>query len=626
MCGIVGVVNSTQKENNLSTINKMMELIKHRGPDDSGRFINKNKDVAFGHVRLSIIDIKGGHQPFISNDENFTIVFNGEIYNYIELREELLLKGYTFHSKSDTEVLLNGFIEYKEKVLTKLNGMFSFAIYDKNEDQLFIARDRLGVKPLYYTYSEEDKSLYFASELKAISESIKIDKTINPIALISFLRKGFVIPPLTIFTSIKKLSPAHYMIIDKNRNLTITKYWDIDITKMTFSKEKMRADIKDLLFDATKLRLRTDVKFGTLLSGGVDSTLVTSIAKRIDHNPIETFSSSFNIGERSFKYNQDAELAKKTAQSLKTIHHDFKVVNDESFFSEVKKSVYHMDEPHFAATNLTIMLLTKYIKDGSVKVVLDGSGSDEIFAGYDKYRYDKIISILKLIPDDIRNILFSHNKFKSIQLKTTPKNFSFERLFTWWGTFTLDELKEILNIDVKITNNQFEQIYMSVTTDKNFDSNEDMLQYMDIKYWLGESELMSMDKMSMANGIEIRSPFLDYRVVEYAMKIPFKHKINIFSQAGGKKILKDSFGQNLLPNEIKNRKKTGWFSPVHYWVKDFLWNEIVTTINKLPETGLFNANVLQYTTTYEAKNTQKIWNLFMFGLWYEIYIGYNNEK
>lgn len=615
MCGFVAIYSAESDAIDESILEKMRQKIIHRGPDDHGIYFSHQ--VGLAHNRLSILDLsKLGQQPLVSVDKKKWIVFNGEIFNFLEIKNELVNLGHSFISRGDTEVLLKAYEVWGEEVLKKLNGMFSFVIWDEEKRKFFCARDRMGEKPFYYYHAHG--IFIAASEIKAILAHPKVKKEICSEGFQLYMGLGFIPSPLTIFKNIYKLPPAHKVTVDQNQNLNIQSYWEIKNIPTKLSYEECKEKTAFLLRQSVKRRLLSDAPIGILLSGGIDSTLIAALSKEFSTEPINTFTSSFEVGARSFKYNQDADVADQTGKFFSSNHHRFSIGSDCDLLSSVKEAIYHRDEPNFVATNIAQLLICRYIKKTGVKVLLGGDGSDEIFGGYNRYQYDKWLDQLSLIPKKLRKgcLKLPLKKFKSLNTaleKSLLNPMSPDRFLTWWGIFSPEECRQYLNISYSRPE---EMLVSELVKNKQFISQQDAQLYFDQKWWLAESLCMSSDTMSKASSVELRSPFLDHELVEFAMTVPFSMKAKT-----PKKLLKDSFPTRLLPDYVRNREKTGWFAPVHYWVKDFLWEDIVMKIKALPKTGLFNQSVTTLIDQPPLNNAQQIWNLYIFALWYDMYIG-----
>ncbi len=596
MCGINGFIN--YNNNSQTLIKKMNEKIKHRGPDGEGFYLDKN--ISLGHRRLSIIDLsENGKQPMFNEDKSMCIVFNGEIYNFQELKKELENK-HKFISQTDTEVVLHLYEEKKEKCLELLNGIFAFAIYDIKNKELFLARDRVGVKPLYY-YSDDEKFI-FSSEIKAILEH-DIKREIDPEALNHYFRLMYVPAPLTMFKGIYKLPQAHYLKASleiENWKLEIVRYWDIADTKEIKSKQEIIGKIQDLMKKSVRGQLISDRPVGIFLSGGIDSTSVLGIAKELSQNKIKTFSVGFDIEDPNNKFNADLKLARETSKFYNTEHHEL-IIKSEDILNNLERVVYHMDEPVAEPTQISTILLAEYAKK-EVAVVLGGDGGDELFGGYKRYYYSYILD--RYFP--------------------VKPNFLMAKLYARFMFQKEEEIGKILNREINnsaITNKFFSKKTKNyhVGFAKNF-----MLT--DLNAWLVDESLMRTDKMTMAHGLEQRVPVLDHHLVELSAKIPSKYKMANKEQ--GKAIFIQAMKQYLPEHILKSDKKKVWLTPMSEWLRGDLngFAKEVLSSDYCPETEKyfdFNGIKSIFDDHIEKRkyNLNLIWALITFQIWYKQYIG-----
>jgi len=598
MCGINGF-----NFKNPELIKRMNDKIRHRGPDDEGIYTDDN--ISLGHRRLSIIDLsQKGNQPLFNEERSLCIIFNGEIYNFKELRKELEKKGHKFFSETDSEIILHLYEEHKEDCLKYLNGIFAFAIYDIKNKELFLARDRIGVKPLYYY--KKDYKFIFSSEIKAILEH-DIEREVNLEALNHYFRLMYVPCPLTMFKNIYKLPQAHWLkfkLSSINQDLEIKKYWDIKSFKNIKSKKEIITKIQELMRKSVKGQLISDRPVGVFLSGGIDSTSVLGIAKEFKKN-IKTFSVGFDIPDFDRKFNADLDLAKKTSEIYNTEHREL-LVGEKDFLNNFEKVIYHMDEPVAEPTQIATFLLSKLAKK-EVAIILGGDGGDELLGGYKRYYYSYILnSMTKIFP-------FLKSKIHA--------KFMFQEK---------NEIKKILKEDINkeltedFFKNKFFQQDPLVAFDKKF-----MLT--DLRTWLADESLMRTDKMTMAHGLEQRVPILDHRLVELSMKISGKYKIKNKNQ--GKAIFIEAM-KKYLPNHIlESDKKKVWLTPISNWLRgDF--KEIALEIlseNYCPETrNYFDFNRVRgmFKDHIEKRkyNLNLIWAIITFQVWYKIYFKKSNEN
>jgi len=628
MCGISGVFAFNMIGGmymiNLQAAN---EALAHRGPD-AARLFNDEK-VGLGHRRLSIIDLSAvAHQPMTDESENYTIVFNGEIFNYQSLRKELENQGVQFKSQSDTEVLLHLYIQYKEQCLNKLQGFFAFAIYDKANETLFVARDRMGIKPLLY-YFDEDKFL-FSSELNSLL-AFNLPKRIDYHSIALYFQLHYIPSPHTAFQDIYKLPPAHYAII-KKKSLEIHPYYEVGKAITTHyqpylqSYDKAQRHLVELLEDAVKSRLIADVPVGTFLSGGIDSSVVATIAAGF-HKNIQ----SFSIGYKDEPFFDETHYAELVAKKIGTAHTVFKLSNDD-IFEAVQELLGFFGEPFADSSAIPFYILSKKTRQ-KVTVALSGDGADEIFAGYNKYAGEyrirhagtvenlvqQFLPFLEKMPQS-RNNPFA-NKVRQLVKMGKAMQLSPAERYWFLSCFTppntLNQLfsSEIQQRIQKSTIEQCQQQFTKHITGKDLN---DML-LADCHLVLPNDMLHKVDSMSMANSLEVREPFMDYRVVDYAFALPEAYKID-----GGmkKKILQDAF-RHVLPKELYQRPKHGFEVPLMKGYQRELKSLIDSLLGEdfIREQGVFNPtyikNLRQTIAQQGSYDQNHVWALLSFQHWWK---------
>jgi asparagine synthase (glutamine-hydrolysing) len=563
MCGIVGLISLNQSINR-SRFNSMRDTMPYRGPDSQGLWIDDDAKVGLGHLRLSIIDpTPAGHQPRVDTDSNCVISYNGEVYNYLEIRKELEMKGHAFETESDTEVVLKAYIEYGHRCLEHFNGMFAIAIWDGNKKELFLARDRLGIKPLYYLHNDDE--FIFASETKAILKGLDEKPALNKQLIDSYMSFGYIPGENTLHQGIKRLMPGHYAVF-KDNNFTITEYWDLTFTND--AKDDKGIDYyvsqsKKLLDSAIDLRLRSDVPLGIFLSGGIDSSAVVGLLAERVKEPLKTFSIGYDFG----KGFDETPYAQIIADKFKTDHHEIKIT-PEQFKEFIPEYISLMDEPVTEAAAISLFFVAKLAKD-KVTVVLSGEGSDEIFAGYDLYQYMNVLDKYRAVVGQKGTNVFaglsnkllgeSHKISKYLTMATLPIEKRYKGMSTYPDyqkeALYKSEFKAEIELKEQITSRIYTQNLYNKTKGK--DALSKML-YFDSKTWLVDDLLIKADRMSMAASLELRVPFLDYRLVEFAATIPSKHKIR---KGEGKYPLKKMM-EGILPEDIIYRKKMGFPTPL----------------------------------------------------------------
>jgi len=529
----------------------MQDALAHRGPDDTGMYVDGSIGVA--STRLSIIDLPGGHQPMSNRQQSIWVVFNGEIYNHVELRETYLESRFDFATNSDTEVLLHLYELFGESCVKHLNGMFAFAIWDRDKQTLFLARDRIGEKPLYY--AEQHGFLVFASEIKSLLRHPKISFDVRPTDIDEFITYGFVQTPSTLFSGIRKLAEGHTLTW-KNGKSVLRGYWDLDFRPNFRVSEGEHAErVYELLNDSVRLRLRSDVPTGLLLSGGLDSSSIATLVGK----PLKTFSVDFNVGS------DDSELhyARLVAKHLGTEHHEL-VLSPAAIRDSFAGFVRHMEEPVTEAPGIALYLLSKFAAQ-EVKVALSGEGGDELFAGYPIYWYMTLIEQYRRVPHWIRRRVVdplliatwpSAKIEKYIHLSTLP----LEERYLNVNLYDMRLKNELYHPDFRQALGPFDALGVAKEIYRKTTSSDTLsrMLYLDTKTWLPNDILIKADRMSMAASLELRSPFLDYRLIEYAANIPSRYKLRY----GHTKYILRRAMRNVLPKEILRRGKMGFVTPI----------------------------------------------------------------
>jgi len=604
MCGIAGF-----NWNDQNLLARMMDSIHHRGPDESGIFIDES--VSLGHQRLKIIDLESGRQPIHNEDETIVVIFNGEIYNHRSLRTVLEKKGHRFYTNSDTEVIVHAYEEYGIDCVHQFNGMFAFAIYDGTKKCLHLARDRIGVKPLYYYF--EGKKFLFASEIKALLMESSIPREINIGAFHDYLNFRFVPGENTLIKGIKKILPGHIISI-KNCDLSSHQYWDITEHRDSGSEEEHVNTLRMLLGDAVLSRLESDVPLGVFLSGGIDSASIVALMS--EHtDAIKTFS----VG---FESQADTELpyARIVAEEFNTDHHECFVTD--KHLSLIPKMVWHLDEPVGDAATLPTMVLSQYAKQ-HVTVVLAGEGGDEAFAGYDNQRimmqcirFNPLYHPLKSVIARIKECTSPGSNLHRV-LATLSSQSLEPQYATLISLFSKDEL---LEMGIPDNNQDLSRYYPKTPMD-----HLNTLQYFGLKTWLPHDFCMKADKMTMAYGIEERAPLLDYRLMEFAFSLPAHEKIQ---NGTGKYILKKAM-EPRLPHSIVYRKKHGYNAPMDQWFKGDL-KDVLDLLIEEREHSLYDAGYAEKLladfqrtgSNYKMNflNAQKLWSILVFEVWHRIFI------
>jgi len=556
MCGICGIIHF-DKQNKIQedVLIKMRDVMVHRGPDDEGLY--RDSHVGLGFRRLSIIDLTGGHQPMSNEDGTIWIVFNGEIYNHSELRLLLESKGHIYKTKSDTESIIHLYEEEGVKGFERMNGMFALAIWDNPRNRLVLLRDRLGVKPLYYTITKE--GLIFASEIKSILESKQVERVINSEGLGEYLMFRYLSGEKTLFKNVLSLGPGCMLTLEE-KAIRITKFWDLPSPdeKLNLPEKEMVERLDYLLNDSIKLRLMSDVPLGSFSSGGIDSSLATAYAAKLLESPLNTFSVGFS--ELDF---DESKYYRLISQKFKTIHHEI-TINNHEFADSLPKLIWYHDEPLNHPNSVMLFHLSKLAKE-RVTVVLTGEGADELFAGYPRYFIPKIVSYYLRHPIYLRRAIQVSIKLLKGRRIQKIKDFmsaSLSDAIIENSSYVPCEIANKLLVDDKCKNwmgsrNSYLEEHLS---------SQSLLEYLirlELRTYL-VSILNRQDKMTMAASLEAREPFLDYRLVEFALNIPESHKLK---GTQTKYILK-KLAERTLPKKIVYRKKSGFGVPVSIWLKD----------------------------------------------------------
>lgn len=602
MCGIAGIVNLKQhKPISSDALRKMVSIQKHRGPDETGAYIDDN--IGLAHARLSIIDLKDGTQPIHNEDKSLWIIYNGEVFNYPELRQELIRRGHKFYTSSDTEVILHLYEDKGINCLKELNGQFAFAIWDSNNRTLFLARDRVGILPLYYTI--QNQRLYFASEIKAIFANKEIHRTLDSESLDQVFTFWTTLPGKTVFNNIKELPPAHYMLISPNE-IKYDKYWDLNFANNKETVNRKSADlvneISELLMDAVRIRLRADVPVGTYLSGGIDSSALTETVKKNFNNELRSFGIRFE--------NKDYDEGKFQNEMVDylNINHSEIVTRNEDIGANLEEVLWHSEKPLLRTGPIPLYLLSKLVNQSGYKVVLTGEGADEVFGGYDIFKEAKIRDFWAKDPDSkLRPMLLARLYpyiFKENRLNQTivsffkdgidnPEDPFFSHNIRWKNT---SKIKNFFSEQIKNSNSNYNSYseLLKLLPVNFFDWDVvTKAQFLEAMIFLSNYLLSSQgDRVAMANSVELRVPYLDHRVIELLAKVNSEIKINGLNE---KYLLKQVF-KNRLPSNILKRWKNPYRAPIN---KALLNNNLnlakdYCSEDSLKRTGIFDhAKVLR---------------------------------
>ncbi len=625
MCGVCGLVllkNGGRPD--LSVLRRMCGVITHRGPDDEGQIVLG--PAGLGMRRLSIIDLKTGHQPLSNEDESLWIVFNGEIYNFRELRAELVRLGHRFRTNADTEVIVHGYESWGEAVCGRLNGIFAFALWDTKRNRLFIGRDHVGVKPIYY-YQDSEKFV-FGSEIKAILQCPGIRKTLDPDALNQYLTFEYVPSPASIFREVRKLEPGHWLSL-QDGGVRIERYWTFVPEPESWTEAAASERLRELLRDSVRMQLVSDVPLGAFLSGGIDSSIVVSLMAKLMERPVKTFS----IGFQESSYDE-LKYARAVANRYGTEHHEFMIRPQVLELTE--KLVRQLDEPFGDFSIFPTYLVSKMARD-FVTVTLSGDGGDELFAGYDTYRAHRFDRrFYHRLPKFVKRGIFdrladrlppsakkkgSVNSFKRfVQGTRLPKELSHAR----WMVFLTPGERRALFTPGTLERFTAELPYETIFRhSREADGTDDVARtgYVDLKTYLADDILVKVDRMSMAASLEARVPYLDPRIVEFALGLPPDLKMKGFRT---KVLLKKTFWKD-LPEEVQNRDKQGFSIPIKNWIRGELKPMMLDLLSekRIGEQGLFQPAFVSRLVREHLEGTEnhshKLWALMVFEQWFEIY-------
>ena len=623
MCGIIGFYSKRNHKKNI--IDRQLETLYHRGPDEQRTYIDTN--IAFGHSRLAIIDINHAQQPMQSMDGRYVLVFNGEIYNYLELRQHLIAKGAKFQTHSDTEVLLNMYIQYGEECISKLNGMFAFAIYDKVKDILFLARDHFGIKPLYYTYKNDD--FVFASEVKAILKYPGITADVDMRSMHEYLTFQVMLKKHTLFANIHTLEPATYMIVENGKIKEKKKYWEFDYNiDESKTEEQYTSELLHLLENSLNIQTRSDVPVGAYLSGGIDSSLVSTLASKNYFGDFQTFSGGF----RDSPEFDETKYANIVHRSIGSIHHEI-FPTSKDFLDNFETIMYHMDYPEAGPGVFSQYMVSKLASE-HVKVVLGGQGGDEIFGGYTRYAVayleqalkgaifetseegKHLVTLQSIIPNmpQLKNYVpllkeqFKEGLFDPMDeryYRMMNRSHNLDKVYhqDFLSTFEKDQLLE-----------KFKQVFNHPDTKSYFNK----MTHFDLKTLL-PALLHVEDRVSMAVSIESRVPILDYRIVELASKMPPAMKFS-----GGKtKAMLIQAVKNILPREIIERKdKMGFPTPINNWLagdlKEYALD--ILTSQKAKQRGYLNTQAIEKQINESGKFSRDLWGALNLEMWHRKFI------
>jgi asparagine synthase (glutamine-hydrolysing) len=624
MCGICGVYEfEGRRPAEACILDDMLRVLHHRGPDDAGRYFDKG--FAFGMRRLGIIDLSGGKQPIFSEDGSFVLVFNGEIYNYRSLGGLLRTRGHTLATSSDTEVIVHLYEDYGQECVQYLRGMFAFAIWDVRRRQLFIARDRLGIKPLYF--SQAGGRFLFGSEIKAILQHPAVAARINLSALNHFLSLKYVPAPLTMFEGIFALPPGCSLTCDAH-GVRIDRYWDLSFANRGASphREEVYAEqLEALLRETVQSHLVSDVPFGAFLSGGLDSSTIVALMSQFLRQPIKTYSVGFEGAGEAFS---ELRYARAVAKQFQTDHHEV-VITAEHLLDRAEEVAWHLDQPLAEHATLANYMVAE-LAARDVKMVLTGEGGDELFAGYARYAGERLSPLFRIFPGSARSLVAAANsslpglRRQKLALYALSQSTETMRFLNWFPLFNSEMKQALLSEDLKETlhGEDTDHIFAEHLERTDAADSVSRMLYVDTKLWLPDLLLARGDKMSMAASLEARVPLLDHALVEFAASLPRNLKVRGLVR----KYLLKRVSRAWLPREIVYRKKQGFPTPASLWLRrqarSFMRDHLSPMV--LRHRGLFNPDFVEKLISQHengfADHGSLLWGLISVELWQRIFL------
>jgi len=619
MCGIAGCSLELIQSDPELYLDAMNNVMLHRGPDDGDIYYDNN--MALCHRRLSIIDLSSkGRQPMKSDNGDIVLSYNGEIYNFQLLREDLKQKGYSFKTGTDTEVLLKLYIEYGIDSFKMIRGMYAFAIWNKKDKELILCRDRIGKKPLYYYY--DGKSIAFASEIKSILQLPGIQWQIDTSSIIDYLKYLYVPHPKSIYRSVYKLEPGHFLVY-KEGKIKTNKYWDVDFSSpLDGAVNNIAGDLLSIISESVKVRMVSDVPLGAFLSGGIDSSAVVALMSAEKQEPVKTCTVGFESADHN-----EADYARAFSDKFNTEHHEYYVSQKEGIESVIKKLVWHFDEP-FADSSMLPTYQVSRIARETVTVAMSGDGGDESFGGYEKYSIDQIENrVRNIAPGFLLNMLcrtfgsFQRGAGRKVYSLSNSARLSPAEGYYLTNTFFSDAiLGKVLSEELKKETCGYSPFEFTRKYYESANGSDHLskILYTDLKSFLPGDILVKVDRMSMANSLEVRSPLLDHKVIEFAARIPSTLKV----KGSAKKIVLKKAFEKILPAELMKRKKHGFDVPLNIWfrhdLKDMAFDYL---FNKEYMNEYFNLTAVEVMWNKHQENRINcginLWSLFMFSLWYE---------
>ena len=624
MCGIAGYIDTNAiAAADPSALRGMLDAIFHRGPDDSGELIDG--PLAMGMRRLSIIDLQDGQQPIYDESGRFGIVFNGEIYNYRELRSDLIARGHTLKTHSDTEVIVHLYEEVGAACVDQLRGMFGFAVWDHHKRELFIARDRMGIKPLYYTH--RNGKLIFGSEIKALLQHPEVDASLDHRALSEYLSLKFVPAPRTMFEGILSLPPAHTLTVLEGQ-IEIEQYWDMSFAPQTppRSEEQATEELLEILRDSVQLRLRSDVPFGAFLSGGVDSSTIVALMSEAMSEPVKTFSVGFDHRSEDGKSLDELPYAQQIADKFQCDHHTLLITADD-FINHAEKVLFHLDQPIADQATVATHMVAKLARQ-HVKMVLTGEGGDELFAGYARYEGEQFSPWFRPLQNPLRHAVngFARRlpgmRRAKIALNALTIGDEATRFANWFPLMSDDAKFGLLSSAMEDVSAGAAGAFATHLDKTDARKPLHRMLYVDSKLWLPDYLLLRGDKLTMANSLEARVPLLDHKLVEFAASLPTNMKL----RGRERKYLLKRAASRLIPESIINRPKQGFPIPIEKWLRKEarpLMRDLLSA-DTIGRRGLFNQTVIdgmmnQHESGMKDHSTE-LWGLMSFEMWMQRFI------
>ncbi|HEY2956423.1 MAG TPA: asparagine synthase (glutamine-hydrolyzing) [Candidatus Eisenbacteria bacterium] len=620
MCGFAAYYDPEGRTPEAAWLNGASDALAHRGPDDAGCHVEPGLGLAFR--RLSIVDVRTGAQPLANEDGSVWIVYNGEVYNHPDLRRELESLGHRFRTRSDTEAIVHGYEQWGPACLDRLRGMFAFAIWDRPRRQLFLARDRVGIKPLYL--ARAGRAFVCASEIKALFAFPGVPRTVRPEAVAEHLLLRYVASPGTMLEGVEKLPPAHYAVVGPAGERR-TRYWRPEFEpKRAISEPEAEAELERRLEESVRLRLMSEVPLGALLSGGVDSSVVVALMSRLLDRPVQTFSVGFDApGPYS-----ELPFARRVAEHLRTEHREI-LVGAEHVAHELPRLVWHQDEPVSEPAAIPTYLVCRLARE-TVTVVLTGEGGDELFAGYPKYAVEPLARRLSRLPRPLLAGLLEPGarllpaRFRRLQVAARSAQFRDEpaRLASWFAAFAGGELERLLSPDLRARAAEAARPFREALAASTARTPLDRMLDVDLRVWLPDDLLMKMDKMSMAASVEARVPLLDHPLVEWAASLPSHLKVR---GLGGKWLLK-RLARRLVPREVVDRRKVGFTVPLAPWFRGPLRELLADTLlsGAAAGRGYFDRDAVRSLVDEHVAGrrdrARELWTLLTLELWHQAFV------